>query len=71
MNQQISTELNLRELTIEEIDMVSGADRGDATVAGAIAGGMAGARVGGFYGAVVGGVVGAGVAYFTYNTAMI
>lgn len=29
-------------LTLEEVDMVSGGDRGDATVAGAIAGGTAG-----------------------------
>lgn len=40
----------MRELTIEEMDEVTGGDRGDSAVAGAIAGATFGARVGVFGG---------------------
>ncbi len=49
------------ELTAEQVEMVSGADRGDATVAGGIAGGGFGFNVGknfGPWGAVIGTAVG-------------
>ena len=52
----------MRTLTVNEIETVSGGDRGDAAVAGAIAVGAGGAKLGsaaGPAGAVLGGVAGA------------
>jgi hypothetical protein len=74
--------LNVRELTVEEIDWVGGGDRGDATVAGVFAGGAAGwnivrgaswgARLGAFAGPagfVFGGILGGGLAYAVHMIA--
>ena len=75
--------LDVRELTFEEMDWVSGGDRGDATVGAAIAGGGAGwatvrgaswgARLGGFAGPVglIGGAILGGFAgYIVYEIGM-
>lgn len=73
----------IRELSPEELVCVSGGDRGDSTVAGAIAGAGAGwrvangaswgARLGAFagpVGMVGGGLIGGTSAYFIYRFAM-
>ena len=73
----------IQELSFDEIGIVNGGDRGDATVAGAFAGAAAGyriaqgaswgARLGAFAGpagAVVGGIGGGTAAYVIYRLAM-
>lgn len=54
----LSGNCEIQDLSLDEIDMVNGGDRGDAAVAGAVAGGMAlgaaGAAVGGPAGAIAG-----------------
>ncbi len=73
----------IQELSFDEIGVVNGGDRGDATVAGAFAGAAAGyrifqvaswgARLGAFAGpagAVIGGIGGGAAAYLIYRLAI-
>ena len=52
----------MRDLNMNEIDAISGADRGDATAIGAagfgVAGAVGGAKIGGTFGGPIGAVVG-------------
>ncbi|UTH75444.1 hypothetical protein [Chromobacterium sp. IIBBL 290-4] len=74
----------MQELNANEVCMVGGGDRGDATVAGAIAGGTAGASFvrgaawgarlgawGGPLGMVGGAILGGGAAYIVYKQALM
>lgn len=69
----------MQALSFDEISMVSGADRGDATAAGAVAGAVTagvsmGAEVGvigGIVGVAAGALIGGMIAYTAYNLGMM